>query len=340
MLEAQRRLMEEQGRSEVPRGPAVEIAPVPGEELVDGMIASEAIRVLEQLRDRPFFVAVGFRKPHLPFVAPKECFERYDPADFELPARREMPEGTPAWVGTTGGELRASPDIPLEGPLSDELTRRLIHAYYACMSHVDDQIGRLLDALEELELSERTIIVLWSDHGYQLGELGQWCKHTDFEWATRAPMMVRLPRQARLPGALDPLRATGIRCQALVEFVDLYPSLCELCGLAPGEGLEGSSFLPLFVDPQRRWKSAAFSQYPRTVPELRRRGVGFSMRTERYRLTLWRSRGDLVCTELYDYSVDPLGARNVAEDPAYREIRARLEAQHREGWRSARPPSE
>ena len=339
MQAAQEEYMREHGYSEPARGPATEVAPVSGEVLVDGLIASEAIRVMEEVHDEPFFLAVGFRKPHLPFVAPKDCFDRYDPDAFPLPERRELPQGTPAFVGSEGGELRASPDIPLEGPLSDELTRHLIHAYYACVSHVDDQIGRVLDALDRLELREDTIVVLWSDHGYQLGELGQWCKHTNFEQAVRAPFFVRLPREASLPAGLDEARARGRHTRALVEFVDLYPTLTELCGLELDPGLEGLSLVPLFTRPQADWKLAAFSQYPRTIPELQRRGMGFSMRTDRYRLTTWRSGEETVATELYDYVSDPRSERNLAEDPAYAERRAELERELGLNWRGALPPA-
>lgn len=338
VLETQRQFMIDNGYTEKPRGPAIEVAPVKGELLVDGEIASEAIRCLEELQDQPFFLAVGFRKPHLPFVAPAECFDRYDPDQFELPERRQMPEGTEEFIGSQFGELRASPDIPLEGPLSDDLTRQLTHAYYACVSHVDDQVGRLIAALERLDLTEDTVVVFWSDHGFQLGELGQWCKHTNFEEAVRAPFFLRLPKEASLPESVEARRALGAHTRALVEFVDLYPTLAELAGLPADNGIEGLSLLPLFVDPERPWKQAVFSQYPRLVPSLGRRGMGFSMRTDRHRFTIWRSGGEFVTAELYDYQVDPAGARNLAQEESHAQLRQELEAQHERNWRGALPP--
>ena len=206
---------------------------------------------------------------------------------------------------THSDEMRGYTDIPQEGPISDAKARDLIRAYRASVSYVDAQIGKVLDALDELRLREKTVVVLWGDHGYHLGDHGLWNKHTNFEAATRAPLIVRAP------GRLS----KGRKTQALTEFVDIYPSLCDLCGLDTPRGLEGSSFVPLFNDPNRLWKRAAFSQYPREIPGVGA-GMGYSIRTRRFRYTEWRAEDSpYTSAELYDYQEDPLETRNLANLP-------------------------
>jgi iduronate 2-sulfatase len=222
-------------------------------------------------------------------------------------------------------DLRHYYGIPKIGPVPDEQARELIHAYYACVTYVDAQVGRLIAELDRLALGGRTIVVLWGDHGWQLGEHGTWDKHCNFETSTHSPLIVSVPGQN--PGRTD----------ALVEFVDIYPSLCELCGLPLADGLEGTSFAPLIDDPRRGWKSAAFSQYPRVIPG-HGRGMGHSMRTGRYRLTEWTGEnGELVAVELYDHQADPQENVNVAKRPENQarveQLRQRLHA----GWRAALP---
>lgn len=180
-----------------------------------------------------------------------------------------------------------------------------------------------------MKLREKTIVILWGDHGWQLGEHGLWCKHTNFEEATRSPMIISVPGQ----------RNAGSRTEALVEFVDIYPSLAELCGLSLPEGLEGTSFKPLLDDPQRPWKKAAFSQYPRPIPD-QGRGMGHTLRTERYRFTEWTVPGkDFREYELYDYQTDPQGNRNLANQPDYAAKVKELAELMRGGWRAALPPT-
>jgi arylsulfatase A-like enzyme len=182
----------------------------------------------------------------------------------------------------------------------------------------------VLDELDRLGLAESTIVVLWGDHGWKLGEYGAWCKHTNFELDTHAPLILRLP------GAT----ANGRACNALVEFVDIYPSLCALAGLPLPEHLEGTSLAPLLDNPDRPWKTAAFSQYPRG------KIMGHSMRTDRYRLTRWAPQDDpdsVVAVELYDHDSDPGETRNLAVDAAHAEIVKQLQSQLRAGWQAARP---
>lgn len=307
------------------RGPAWEDPDVADDGLPDGKTTNEAVRLLKELKDRPFFLAVGYFKPHLPFVAPKRYFDLYPPEQIALAPNPDPPRNCPPIALTNWGELRAYKDIPAEGPLSDEMARDLIRAYYASVSYIDAQVGRLMATLEECGLKDNTVVILWGDHGWHLGDHGLWCKHTNFESAARVPLILRVPGQKH-PGA---------RTQALVEFVDIYPTLCELCGLPSPEGLEGTSMAPLWDDPARPWKAAAFSQYPRGSV------MGYSMRTARFRYTEWRPRrGDQpVGVELYDHEADPQENVNLAEEPEFSAIRRRLSEQLEAGWQAAVPPT-
>ncbi|GAB4139107.1 MAG: sulfatase [Thermogutta sp.] len=305
------------------RGPAWEDPDVADDALPDGKTTGEAIRILQEIKDRPFFLAVGYLKPHLPFVAPKRYFDLYPRAEIALAPNPEPPKNCPPIALTTWGELRAYKDIPAKGPLSDEMARDLIRAYYASVSYVDAQIGRLMETLESLGLKDNTVVILWGDHGWHLGDHGLWCKHTNFESAARVAMILRVPGQKR----------PGSKTQALVEFVDIYPTLCELCGLPLPEGLEGTSMVPLLDDPEQPWKKAAFSQYPRGSV------MGYSMRTERFRYTEWQPRngGPPVAVELYDHDADPREDVNLADEPDFRSIRRELSEQLKAGWQAAVP---
>jgi iduronate 2-sulfatase len=190
---------------------------------------------------------------------------------------------------------------------------------------MDAQLGRVLTALNELGLREKTIVIVWGDHGWHLGDLAQWCKHTNFEIATRVPLMISVPG----------MKSAGSRTAALTEFVDIYPTLCELAGLELPEGLEGTSFVPLLDDPARPWKKAAFSQYPRPKDLM-----GYSMKTDRYRYTEWVKRDDhtnVVARELYDHQGDPLETANIAARSDQAAIVQQLSSQLRAGWKAAQP---
>jgi len=305
------------------RGPAWEDPDVPDSALPDGQTADRAIELLRELKDRRFFLAVGFLKPHLPFVAPKKYYDLYQRSELKLAPNPFPPKDVPELALTNWGELRNYQGIPKQGPLSDAMALDLIHGYYAATSYTDAQIGRVLDELDRLGLREKTVVVLWGDHGWQLGEHGLWCKHTNFEVACRAPLIFSKPGQKH-PGA---------KCDALVEFVDIYPTLCELCGLPVPEGLEGISLAPLLEDPRRPWKKAAFSQYPRG------RIMGYSMRTERYRYTEWvpRDGGEPVARELYDHQTDPAENVNLARRPEHAQLIEELSRQLHAGWKAALP---
>lgn len=305
-------------------GPAWEDPDVPDNALRDGMLADKAIEVLGQVKDKSFFLAVGFYRPHLPFVAPKKYYDLYRPQKLQLAGNPYAPKDVPKIALTNSGELRTYSDIPTQGAVSDEKARELIHGYYATVSYVDAQIGRVLAELDRLGLGERTVVVLWGDHGWQLGEHGLWCKHTNFEVATRSPLIISAPGQAN----------RGVTTDALVEFVDIYPTLVELCGLPMPEGLEGSSFVPVMNAPHRRWKRAAFSQYPRGE------AMGYSMRTGRYRYTEWAKQGKpAIGVELYDHKADPHENVNLAGQSEHKELTSRLSKQLHAGWREATPPN-
>ena len=311
-----------------PGGLAWEAPDVSDDALRDGHIAEAAIGKLEQLQDKPFFLAVGFHKPHLPFIAPKKYFDLYDPNEIERAPNPDPPEHAPNFATYNWNDLRHYYGIPDVGPVSAEQARNLKHAYYACVSYTDAQIGRLLNRLEELELAEKTIVILWGDHGWQLGEHGMWDKHSNFETSTRAPLIIRVPGQT--PG----------RSRALVEFVDMYPTLCELCDLPLDEGLEGRSFVPLIDDPDRPWKSAAFSQYRRVIPGYGQiaRGMGYSMRTNRYRFTEWIVPGtEFRAYELYDHQTDPGENHSLATDAKYGPLMRELTEKLHAGWQAAVP---
>lgn len=311
------------------RGPSWSSPDVADNELPDGETADAVVAALAELRGKPFFLAAGFLKPHLPFTAPKRYFDLYRDARFTPAANPFPPKGAPSFALHNAGELRAYLDIPAAGPIAERKAIELLRAYYACTSYTDAQIGKVLGALDRLGLRDNTVVILWGDHGYHLGDHGLWNKHTTYEQATRAPMILSVPGQ----------KAAGRKTAALTEFVDIYPTLCELCGVPLPEGLEGTSFAPLVAAPDRPWKRAAFSQYPRAIPGLGA-AMGRSIRTGRYRLTEWTVPGkDFRAVELYDYEADPAENVNLAEMPGHAARVRELTEQLHAGWRGAMPRS-
>jgi iduronate 2-sulfatase len=286
----------------LPRGAAYEAADVPDSAYPDGRIADEAVRRLQLLAespDKPFFLAVGFLKPHLPFCAPQKYWDLYERTDFALPERQTPPDGAPAFAPTNWGELRQYAAMPESGDLSTDQARNLIHGYHAAVSYMDAQLGRVLDALMATGLDKSTVIVLWGDHGWHLGDHGMWCKHTNYEQAARIPLIVVAPGVTR-PNASSP---------SLVESVDLYPTLCELANLPVPDDLDGTSFAATLRDPSAATKAAILHVYPR------RNMIGRAVRTARYRLVEWKRPGapaDTAVLELYDYERDPLETVNLA----------------------------
>jgi len=333
-VEAKGEGKKKKGKAAAPRRPArgepFELADVPDNQYHDGSLAEMAVAKLAELKrkEQPFFLAVGFLKPHLPFNAPKKYWDLYDPAELKLAANPFPPKGAPDYAVTDFGELRNYFGVPQEGPIPDDMARKLIHAYRAATSFTDANIGKVLAELDRHGLRENTIVVLWGDHGWKLGEHASWCKHTNMENDAHAPLIIAAP------GA----KAAGQSSAALVEFVDVFPTLCELAGLPLPAQLEGTSAGPLLDDPNRPWKAAAFSQYPRTLqggPRL----MGYAMKTDRYRYIEWRNRetGEAVAHELYDHETDPAENLNVADQVENKELVEKLSAQLKAGWQGAKP---
>lgn len=309
-------------------GPAFESADVPDNFFKDGMTADLAVKTLGNLakRPEPFFFAVGFAKPHLPFVSPKKYWDMYDPATIKLAPNPFHPHDAPSYSVTTTGELRQYSNIPTKAPIDDNLARQLKHGYYAAVSYTDAQIGKVIAELDRLDLRKNTIIVLWGDHGWKLGEHGEWTKHSNVENDTNAPLIICDPRATN----------KGAHSDALVEFVDIYPTLCDMAKLPKPAYLEGTSLTPLIKNPNMPWKPAAFSQYPRKAL------MGYTMRTEDYRFTIWfdnldRSKVDAI--EVYDQKADPQENENIATRPENAELVKRLKAQWMAGWKAALPPT-
>jgi iduronate 2-sulfatase len=304
------------------RGPSWEDPDVSDETLPDGELATKAIAALRAIGARPFFLAIGFAKPHLPFVAPRKYYDLYPSERIQLAANPSPPQDVPAIAMHNSGELRQYPDVPNTGPIAEEQARALQRGYFASVSYVDAQIGRVLAELDRLGLRERTIVVLWGDHGWHLGEHGLWNKHTNFEVATRTPLIFSVPWQ----------KSTGATTSALAELVDVYPTLCQLAGLPVPDDLEGTSLVPLLDDPGRAVKRAAFSQYPRP-----QQVMGYTIRTDQHRYTEWRTAdGAVVAVELYDHQTDPQENVNLAGRAGSREVASQLSAQLKAGWRAAR----
>jgi iduronate 2-sulfatase len=288
------------------KGPSTESADRPDTDFEDGAMTQVAIKQLKSNNGRPFFMTVGYHKPHLPLVAPKKYWELYDRKDIALPDNYFLPEGAPHIALSTWGELRAYSDIPKEGPVTEDKARELIHGYYACVSFVDAQIGLLLDALKSEGLDRNTIVILWSDHGWKLGEHAMWCKHTNFEIDARVPLLVRMPGAVRRGQTID----------AMVELVDLYPTLCELAGLPVPATCEGASLVPMLRGRSvNDWRQHAATQYKRA----RKTGgdiIGYSIKIEKGRYTEWINQvtGNRTAIEFYDHRNDPGENRNAYTD--------------------------
>lgn len=330
-------------------GPAYESADVADHVYSDGFNTQLAIATLKDHLQKkpmqPLFLALGFKKPHLDFIAPKKYWDLYERAEIKLATQTQAPKDGAATGLHASFELRTRHGIPKSGPIGNELARTLLHGYYACVSYVDAQIGMMLEALDEVGIRDNTIIIVWGDHGWHLGDMGIWGKATNYEIATRVPMMIWTPDMA----------VRGKSTDALVELVDMYPTLCELTGLPLPKHLEGKSFAPLLDDPGQSWKKAAFSQFPNPalrewaanplsdgmrqtffgplIEEVEQRIIkqqgeawnrdlfenhlmGYTMRTDRYRLVAWRDHRDKqaepVFVELYDHKNDPDETVNVA----------------------------
>lgn len=291
----------------LPRGAAWEMSDVPDNAYADGRIADEGIQRLRAATERegtPFFLALGFVKPHLPLTAPKRYWDLHDPAKFPLAKFQEDPAGAPKYAGKRGGEIVNYDPLTVQNLKEEATQRKLLHAYYACTSFTDAQIGRVLGELDRLQLADNTLIVLWGDHGWHLGDHGYWTKHTTYEQANRIPLIIVAPGVAK-PGSVT---------RQLAETVDIYPTLAELAGLPKPEGpqpMDGVSLVPVLKEPEKTVRDHAYHCYPRGGR------MGRAIRTARYRLVEWKEPGAAAETaelELYDYKADLLETRNLAQD--------------------------
>ncbi|MBI5395073.1 MAG: sulfatase [Verrucomicrobia bacterium] len=308
------------------RGPAFEAPDLADADLLDGDTTREALAAMRELAakpQQPFFLAVGFANPHVPWVAPKRYWDLYHAEDIPLPPNQFAPKNAPEFAAKSGDDFYWYSNVPKDRVITPEFGRQCLHGYLAAISYVDACVGRLLDELDRLGLREKTLVVFWGDHGYYMGEHSWWGgKHNNYEGATRAPLLAALPGQ----------KTAGQKTRALVEFVDIFPSLADLCGLPPSPGVEGTSFKPLLDDPKRPWKKAAFSEYPKGGNQ------GIAMRTDRYRYVEWKDKkGEIVARELYDHQADPQENENVAGKPEHAKVIATLGAQVKAGWKAARP---
>ena len=297
------------------KGPLTESADVHDDTYMDGKRAAEATRILENLasdQEQPFFLAVGFAKPHLPFVAPKKYWDLYEREDFAMPPNQTIPKGYPEHAANLmAHEMHKYSDFEGDSPadFSDDLNRRLLHGYAATTSYADACVGRVLDTLEQTGLSENTIVVLWGDHGWKLGDHGSWTKHTNFECDTRTPLIIRDPR---LTGTEPTAR--------LVELIDLYPTLCDLTGVPVPEHCQGRSFRALLAEPESGHRYDAYSSYPAY------KMLGHSLRFGNYRYTEWRDDAEQVKARvLTNLKSDPGEVANLVDDPKHADALARGE---------------
>ena len=314
--------------------PSTECLDINDEAYSDGAIAKGAIDFLENRKDNnPFFLAVGFKKPHLPFVAPKKYWDLYKRNDMPLAEYRKKALNSPEFAYHNSSELLSYTDIPAvyeftdinNTMLTEDKARELIHGYYACVSYMDAQVGKLLDELDKKGLTKNTVIVLWGDHGWHLGDHGLWNKHTNFEQAARTPLIL-----------VDPSVNKAVKVNAPVEFLDIFPTLCDVAGVAIPSNLDGKSLKETLQKPDTKVKEYAVSQFPRGPR------MGYSIRTENFRYTVWVNWKDKkldmnkeIATELYDYVKDPLETENVVDKKEYAQALASMKA-HFEDFKKKR----
>ncbi|MFK8111958.1 MAG: sulfatase [Rubripirellula sp.] len=292
----------------LPRGAAFESPQAEDIDYADGRVAVETIRRLEAAKLKreedgtPFFITAGFVRPHLPFSAPQKYWDLHDPRTLPMPVNERPPVGAPQVAGKSRGEITAYKPVPEDGNIDADLKRELIHGYYASTSFVDAQIGKVTSALDQLELADNTIVVLWGDHGFHLGDLGIWTKHTNYEQANRIPICFVAP------GVASP----GASTMQPAETVDIFPTLAELAGLPDPQGpqpIDGVSLVTVLKDPSARVRDHAYHAYPKKT-------LGRAVRTERYRLVEWKGGAENAQAEyeLYDYKRDPMETKNHVDD--------------------------
>ena len=305
------------GHVEIQGKPAFAAPEVADDALTDGKIAKEGVRLIGELsnKEKPFFIAVGFKKPHLPFIAPKKYWDIYGKSKMPVAKFQKPAAGVdPSHNYHNSPELRSYDGIPKTGAIPAELQRELLRGYYACSSYIDAQIGKLIDALKNQGVYDNTIICLWGDHGWHLGDHGMWGKHTTLEQAARAPLIIRAP------GGTE-----GKKTTSPTEFIDVFPTLCDLVGLPIPKQLEGRSLVPIMKNPEAMVKPGAITNF-------HRKGFGYSFRDKRYRYVVWinHKTKKIVSRELYDYEKDPLETVDFSKNPEYKEIMERLDKELRE----------
>jgi arylsulfatase A-like enzyme len=292
---------------------------VPDDAYNDGANTKKGIEIMKQAYDsgNPFFFAMGYSKPHLPFVAPKKYWDLYKPEDIKLAEYQEKAVDASEEGWHSPWEINGYHPVPKKGKYPEDLQRKLIHGYMACVSYVDAQIGLVLDALKELGIENDTIICLWGDHGWHLGDHGMWAKHTTYEQATRSPLII-----------VDPDIPGNKKSESPTEFIDIFPTLCELASLKTPDECEGVSLVPVMKDPSVMVKKAAISQWPAHG------GMGYSIRTKRYRYTQWMkkdkkappSEGSFISEDLFDYKNDPLEKKSYTKTSEYSAVMKHMKA--------------
>ncbi len=320
-------------------GPVIEIGEGEDKDYIDGAQTDLAIETLKRIKDqdKPFFLALGYYRPHLPFAAPKKYWDLYDRDSIPMPDNPSRPVGSPSFSMNSMYELRAYAGTskkphPVDGTIGEDTTRLLKHGYLASVSYVDACVGKLIEAMKEMGIYENTIVIVWGDHGWKLGDLGSWGKMTNYEIDTRVPLLIKAQGSR--------LKAQGTT-DGMVELVDIFPSLCELAGIPVEDYLQGMSFVPLLENPDLEWKEAVFSQFHRR-PKVAHDGgryMGYSVRTKDLHYIQWHTwdnklkvAGDSITAELYDHRVDPYETLNRVEEPEYEEKLLTLGKHLRNNW--------
>lgn len=308
-------LPENRPDDESPRGMPYEMVDLPDDAYKDGDIANKGIADLKKLKadGKPFFLAVGFRKPHLPFTAPKKYWDLYDRETIQLPESYVRPKTTPRKAFHSYGELRNYKTVPKKGHLDEAMAKKLIHGYYACVSYVDAQVGRLLQTLEDEGLAENTIVVVWGDHGWNLGEHMLWCKHCTFETSTHAPLLFKVPGKTH-----------GQKIDSITEFIDIYPTICDLTGVDIPNTVDGETLVPL-MEGRTRSKDYAVSKFKDAICLIQ--GTLF--------YTEWvNDQGETYERMLFDHAKDPMELNNLAVNPEYADTVKKLSKELRKKWGS------
>lgn len=324
------------------RGPAMEIADLPDSIYYDDKQTTLALETLKRIKDKkqPFFMGLGYYRPHLPFVVPKKYWDLYPEGSVSSPPNPKLPENVPVMAADSNYELRFYHNPhkigrPEDAPLPEQYTDSLRRGYYASVSFIDAQVGRLIEGLKAMDLYDNTIIVLWGDHGWKLGDHNGWGKQTNFRIDTHTPLIIKPSNQKQ-----------GKKITALSELVDIFPTVCDLAEVEKAGYFQGTSLAPLFENPDLPWKDAVFSQFRRRsrMSKDGQEYMGYSMQTGRYHYVEWytwdnetKTRGDFAAAELYDHKTDLYETENIAGYPENTALVEKLSEKLAEGWRAARP---